>query len=159
MPENINKAEKIVFDELVVGLLSVFPLFYRKIIRVSSSGSRPNVHPANVEFQMLAMLNHYGTMQSSNMGRKLGISKPNVTLLVDKLLEKGYAERTPDTIDRRVINITITGKGKQFVAKRKRMVYRVMRKNLSVLSNEEIKSLASTVKVFREILSNIEEND
>ncbi len=42
----------------------------------------------------------------SEIGRRVYISKSNMTSLIDKLVENGLAERIPDTNDRRVINIT-----------------------------------------------------
>lgn len=44
----------------------------------------------------------------SEIGRKVCISKSNMTSLIDKLVEEGLVERSPYKNDRRVINISIT---------------------------------------------------
>nr|WP_255343964.1 MarR family transcriptional regulator [Methanobacterium sp. SMA-27] len=57
-------------------------------------------------FHILKVLKKKGPLPMSEIGRRVYISKSNMTSLIDKLVENGLAERIPDTNDRRVINIT-----------------------------------------------------
>ena len=57
----------------------------------------------------------------TEIGEKLFISKPNVTTLIDKLIEKGLTERLSDKQDRRIIKIKVTKKGLAFVEKNKKI--------------------------------------
>ena len=91
-------------------ILQFFPIFYRKILKGAHSNTRSN--PINMQFHAVAMIMSEGVMPTSEIGRRLGISRPNVTSLIDRLIEQGYVERLPDADDRRVIKIALTAKGK-----------------------------------------------
>ncbi|MCX6004481.1 MAG: MarR family transcriptional regulator [Chloroflexi bacterium] len=134
-------------------ILLFFPFFYRKILRVSHARSR--VNPINMQFHVLSMLMTQGILPTSAIGRRLGISKPNVTSLVDRLIDQGYAERRPDISDRRVINIVVTEKGKRFILNRKRQARGSIKRNLSVLQPAEIENLSLALETFSNIISKI----
>jgi DNA-binding MarR family transcriptional regulator len=134
-------------------ILLFFPFFYRKILRVTHVKSR--VNPINMQFHVLSMLMVQGTMPTSAIGKRLGISNPNVTSLVDRLIERGYAERRPDVSDRRVINIAVSEKGRWFIASRKRMARNSIKRNLAVLQPAEIEDLSLALESFSRIISKI----
>jgi len=46
----------------------------------------------------------------SEIGKHLGIPKPNVTALIDKLIDEKLSERLPDKTDRRIIKIKLRRK-------------------------------------------------
>jgi len=142
------KEEKL--NYIVDGLLLFFPLFYRRLLRVSPSHSR--INPINMQFQALAMVINSGDLQTSQIGRGLGVAKPNMTPLIDRLIAKGYAERLSDSKDRRVIRITVTEKGRRFVLSRKRLAKNQIKQNLSALSLEEVETLAAAVETFRQVI-------
>lgn len=64
----------------------------------------PHVH-------VLQQLDSCGPMPLSEVGKKLWISGPNVTGLIDKLVQKGLVRRVRQRKDRRVILAEITEKG------------------------------------------------
>ena len=142
------KEEKL--NYIVDGLLLFFPLFFRRLLRVSQSHSR--INPINMQFHVLAMVINSGDLQTSEIGRGLGVAKPNMTPLIDRLIEKGYAERLSDSKDRRVIRITVTEKGRRFVLSRKRLAKNQIKKNLSTLSLEEVETLAAAVETFKQVI-------
>lgn len=146
-----TKEEKL--DGIADSFLLFFPLFYRKILRVASPGKR--VNPINTQFQVLAIVMDSGSLRISEIGRRLGISSPNMTPLIDRLIEKGYAERQLDSKDRRVIKIGISQKGRRFVAVRRRLVRNTIRKNLSTLGSEEVAILSTTIQTFRQIIARV----
>ena len=89
--------------------------------------------PINMEMRAIFMLSNSAIMPTSEIGRRLGISKPNVTPLLDKLVEKGYVDRVPDARDRRIVNIVVTEKGKRFNAARNAHCRKVIKRNLAAL--------------------------
>ncbi|MDD5313015.1 MAG: MarR family transcriptional regulator [Dehalococcoidia bacterium] len=109
-----------------------------------------------MQYHVLSMLMIQGILPTSAIGGRLGISKPNVTSLVDRLIELGYAERRPDASDRRVINIAVTEKGRRFIANRKRQARNSIKRYLAVLQPAEIEDLAVALESFRKIISKID---
>ena len=150
MTEDIKEGK---LEGIADSFLLFFPLFYRKILRVASSKKR--VNPINTQFQVLAIVMHSGNLQTSEIGRRLGISSPNMTPLIDRLIEKGYAERLSDSKDRRVIKIGISEKGRRFVAGRRRLARNEIKRNLSTLSLEEVVVLSTAIETFKQVIARV----
>ena len=150
MTEDIKEGK---LEGIADSFLLFFPLFYRKILRVASSKKR--VNPINTQFQALAIVMHSGNLQTSEIGRRLGISSPNMTPLIDRLIEKGYAERLSDSKDRRVIKIGISEKGRRFVAGRRRLARNEIKRNLSTLSLEEVVVLSTAIETFKQVIARV----
>lgn len=55
----------------------------------------------------------------SELSKRMNISAPTVTGIVDRLEKLGYVKRIPDGKDRRAINVGLTGKGKNIAKKLK----------------------------------------
>jgi DNA-binding MarR family transcriptional regulator len=145
------KEEKL--DSIADSFLLFYPLFYRKFLRVASWKKR--VNPINTQFQVLAIVMYSGNLRISEIGRRLGISSPNMTPLIDRLIEKGYAERLSDSQDRRVIKIAISEKGRRFVANRRRLVRNEIKKNLSTLSIQEVLTLSAAIETFKQVIARV----
>ena len=150
MTEEIKEQK---LEGIADSFLLFFPLFYRKFLRVASWKNR--VNPINTQFQVLAIVMHSGNLQTSEIGRRLGISSPNMTPLIDRLIEKGYAERLSGSQDRRVIKIAITEKGRRFVAGRRRLMRNEIKKNLSTLSIEDVSTLSGAIETFRQVIGRV----
>lgn len=88
----------------------------------------------------------------SEIGRKVHISKSNMTSLIDKLVENALAERLPDQNDRRVINISITDKGKDVLRDWRIYSNNEIKKSLSVLSEEDLEKFYHSVENIKDIL-------
>ena len=65
--------------------------------------------------QMLTImaLSERAPCRLSDLAAKMRISAPTVTGLVDRLEKSGYARRSPDTDDRRVVNVDLTADGRK----------------------------------------------
>jgi DNA-binding MarR family transcriptional regulator len=134
-------------------ILLFFPLFYRNILRLTDNRVK---NPINMQMRILLMLTHNGMMQPSEIGVRMGISKPNVTSLIDKLIDQGYVQRRHDEKDRRVIHIVLTAKGRKFVASRLQLVRHSIKKNLSSLGQDELDSLHRALETFKRIVSKMD---
>ena len=94
---------------------------YIKLLRSSQSvGARIARHRAvpglnDSQFGALEALYHMGPLPQKAIGRKLLISKSNVVAIIDALEERGLAKRQRDPDDRRVINVSITQDGRNFI--------------------------------------------
>jgi len=63
------------------------------------------------QYRLLGLL-AAGDERSGMLARRLAVSKPTVTALVDGLVERGYAERLADADDRRSVTVSITSAGR-----------------------------------------------
>ena len=148
IPENIK------LDNIVDSLLVFMPLLYRKIFQIAHA--RAGVKPGNMQFHALAMIMSLGTLQTAEISGRLGISKPNTTALLDKLIEKGYVQRVNDCADKRIKKIVITAKGRRFVTGRKKIMRSEIKKSLSALDTKELDTLSRSLAAFTDIVTRME---
>ncbi len=94
----------------------------------------------------------------SVIGDKLFLSRPNMTWNIDKLVNDGIVQRIADEKDRRVIKISLTPKGRDFMKKSRIQVNKDIKMNLSSLSDEEFKDLYNGVKIIKKILFKIRQS-
>lgn len=70
---------------------------------------------SEVQFQVLYLLHasSENSIKMSTLGDRLDMARSGVTILVDRMALAGLVKRRPDPEDRRIINITMTEKGKE----------------------------------------------
>lgn len=82
----------------------------------------------------------------TELSRELKLTKPTVTVLVDKLVSKGYVRRVPSDSDRRVTHLHIDEKGK-IIEQIRKLAYKQLEKRIgSELNEAEIAILADILK-------------
>ena len=81
-----------------------------------------------------------------DVAQKLGLTKPSVTAIVDKLIQKGYVEKIQSEKDRRTYHIVPTSKAAEF-AQLHENTHRLMAKILTQnLDEPEIEQMAVLLK-------------
>ncbi len=137
-------------DSIAQNLFAALPIFRKRLLHMDVIQREYNIPLSHV--QVLAMLNDNGSMSVSEISRRLGIAKPNITPLVDRLTETQLVERQRDAQDRRVVNIVIRPEGtEKLTAIRTTMLDLVNHwaDNLSVADLKELnKSLASITRIL-----------
>ena len=108
------------------------------------------------QYRLLGMLMKEGSLSMSALGTRLYISKPYMTSLVDALIKDGFVERQSDLKDRRVINITVTAKGRDQLENVKCLYKNNVKHILSGLNTQDLEVLCSSAEKVASILSNIE---
>ncbi|MFD3156960.1 MarR family winged helix-turn-helix transcriptional regulator [Haloimpatiens sp. FM7330] len=88
--------------------------------------------------------------------KKLMISKPNLTTTSNKLIKEGLLERKTDEEDRRIINLFITDKGKEFLSVYREKIKKHMLEQIEVLSDEDIKILNKNFEQMKSIFSKLD---
>ncbi|WP_299551626.1 MarR family transcriptional regulator [Seonamhaeicola sp.] len=73
----------------------------------------------------------------------------NVTRIVDKLTDKGLAERTLSEVDRRKMDIVITKKGEELLAVLDKKVYSFHKPMMHNLTDEETETLRQLIKKLK----------
>jgi DNA-binding MarR family transcriptional regulator len=67
------------------------------------------------QLKTLMALASLGAMNVSGLAERLEVGKPAASIVVDRLVQLGYAERTEDTQDRRRTLVAPTAKGNELV--------------------------------------------
>ncbi len=126
----------------------IFPLLNRALLKPEELTH----NPMSPEFRVLLLLVLHDSQPISKIGGWLGISRPNMTAVIDRLIMNGYVVRRPRTEDRRVVDISITAEGRHYMEACKEEARESVKKRLSTLSIEDKDSLFTSLENIRLIL-------
>lgn len=137
-------------DNVAQNMFHVLPLVKKRLLHMDLVQKEHGTPLSHV--QVLAMLQDVGTMSVSEISRRLGIAKPNITPLVDRLFACGYVDRQHDDNDRRVVNIVLLPAGEEKLAAIRATIARQIQAQSESLSVSEFRelneSLASVVRIL-----------
>lgn len=104
---------------------------------------------------ILIILKEQEKLPMSEIGKLMGIKKQNMTYIVDRLVKNGLIRRVPDMKDRRVINITITDEGKEYLSEWQKNIIKEINGIFDYFNEEDLKKLHSSIKNIKCVLSKI----
>ncbi|MBU3182185.1 MarR family winged helix-turn-helix transcriptional regulator [Clostridium psychrophilum] len=143
-------------DEVFTGLLLNFPIFTKKLLRISSVVSS-NKEITRAHVSLMRFLKIEGLCKMSNLAKILYVSKPNVTVLVEKLVEFNMVKRKSDEKDRRVIYIELTDIGCNFLQKRTETMKAAFCKSIQKFSTDDLILLNKTLNNMKKLVGKMDE--
>lgn len=141
----------------ITDFLDRLPVLHRSFHKDIMKAMRENLEEgvSRYHLEVVKTLEDYGTMHVTEIGEMLLISKPQMTRLIDELIDLGMVERQPDETDRRKININLTEKGKVMVERFRETIKGVIKTRLSPLPEKDLVELSATLKKVLEIGSKV----
>lgn len=103
------------------------------------------------EIQVIVCLGQNGPSKMKDIGDNLSVSLSNLTVIVDKLEEKGLAERIRSTEDRRIVMVHLSKKGQSVFDGHHDMKLEMCKNMLEKLTAQE---RASYLKLMHKITDN-----
>jgi len=138
-------------------LFSTLPLIGRsirkKLLKTALTSFKEDIAPPH--FEIMKLLEEAGTLHVAEIGERLQIARPQMTHLIDKLVDLDIVERQTGTEDRRIINIMLTNKGKTILKEHDSDIRNATRETLSCLKDEELQDLSASLRKLREIFSKL----
>jgi len=138
-------------------IILLFPIYHKNLIRSEDKCSL--ITPFNPKFRIMGMLMFYGDMPMSAISKKLCVTKPGITALINKLIIEKMVTRQHEKGDRRVIKISLTQKGKQYLLKSRNETEETIKKNLSILDEKDFNKLFNASEDMIQILSKINNSE
>ncbi len=96
-----------------------------------------------------------GAKNMTRVARELEVTTGTLTISVNRLVKKGYVDRTRSEEDRRVVLISLSGKGKKAYSHHRRFHEEMISAILAELSEEEQRVLEQALfkltRFFREV--------
>src|SRR5512136_394926 len=83
-----------------------------------------------------------GSLRPSDLAAYMERSPNSVSMLVDRMVKAGLVKRTRDRKDRRVVNVSLTGKGEKAVEEAAPAGWGLVEKMLSPVSDKDKRALA-----------------
>lgn len=140
-------------ERIALGVFQAQPLLKKRLVKLSAIQSDQGIPLSHV--QVLSMLEEVGSMSVSEISKRFGIAKPNITPLVDRLVSAGLVDRVRSETDRRVVNIVILEEGRE----RLRQIQNALNKHVagwqSKLTADEFARLDNALADVIEILGKI----
>ena len=138
-------------DRAADDLLTLMPFYHKHIMKTGYGITGLQ----SAQYRVLGVLMKAGTLPVSEIGRRLYISKPYMTALIDTLIEGGLVQRQPDLTDRRVINITITEQGTKYLKQSVSLYKKDLKELLSILGDADLEDLCTSLESLKAILAKI----
>ncbi|HDX9580451.1 MarR family transcriptional regulator [Bacillus cytotoxicus] len=138
------------WERIVDHLLSLVPLFYRKFMLPGEFSSQRHMPPSHA--QVLLLLHERDTLAVSEIGKRLAISRPNMTPLLNKLIQEELVERHYSEKDRRVILMSLTAEGKSLVNQYKQFLLKKLKENLQTLSASDREQLTHSLQTIQNLI-------
>lgn len=137
-------------EKIAENLIALLPFYHKKIFQ-GVTGMQA------AQYRLLGTLLREGTsLPMSELGKRMYLSKPYMTVLVDQLIRDGYVRRIPDSDDRRVINIAITPAGSGYLKKAAVGHKETIIDMLSSLNKEDLEEFCRSLEKMRIIIARID---
>ena len=111
----MREADAAVRRELAMSDLDDTTLAVRRLISAAHDLTIRTAHRTGMnvsDMTAVMQLSEHGPMGVAELARRLGVSSPAVSVLVDRLERAGHVQRVRDTVDRRRVRITDTPLGR-----------------------------------------------
>ncbi len=147
------KPDMAAISEIGENAFYTLPLLRKKIFRMDFLQAEHDIPLSHV--QVLILLEERESMTVSEISREFGIAKPNITPLVDRLIDAGLADRERSTTDRRVVNVVIKEEGRKKLQEIQKSIDKHVSDWTSDLSPEDKIELSNALKTFIRILKDL----
>jgi DNA-binding MarR family transcriptional regulator len=85
------------------------------------------------------------------------ITQPGMTLLVNRMEERGWATRAPDPSDGRAVLVTLTRAGLRELQTLEQGYHAMLAAHMAALDDGEVQSLAHAVQVLDDLIAHLKE--
>lgn len=85
-----------------------------------------------------------------------GVTQPAITLLVNRLQERGWVTREPGPGDRRVVRVRMTAAGEEAFAALRAEYRALLHREMAVLGDEDVEVLARATQVIDHLIARLE---
>jgi DNA-binding MarR family transcriptional regulator len=100
-----------------------------------------------------------GPRRITELAAEERVTQPAITLLVNRLAERGWVERIPDPRDGRAVLVSLTAAGHE-VFERLRAEYRaLLHEEMASLEDAEVETLAAAVAILDKLIDRLKERE
>ncbi len=147
-----------ILDRVAEDLFSTLPLIGRsirkKLLKTALTSFKEDIEPPH--FEIMKLLEEAGTLHVCEIGERLQIARPQMTHLIDKLVDLDIVERQTDAEDRRMIDVMLTNNGKTILEEHDSDIRNATRETLAGLTDEELRELSASLRKLRDIFLKLE---
>ena len=98
-----------------------------------------------VEFRSMRILTEFERLTVNQLAEKMSLTPNRITRIIDGLVEKNIVSRETSKIDRRVYELSLTGKGKQLTIDLNKDYVKIHEEILSSIPDEYYKTIVAGI--------------
>jgi DNA-binding MarR family transcriptional regulator len=111
---------------------------------------------SKLNLHLLMLLSNNGPMPMSRLASLAEVALPNLSAIVDRMEERGLAERVRDERDRRVVLVQVTDRGRASCEEFEAVPRDTMRRILSALSEADQRTCLRAFRAMRRAVEQLE---
>ncbi len=119
---------------------------------------RASVEVSRTEAGVLSAISA-GPRRITELACATGVTQPAVTLLVNRLQDKGWVAREPDPDDGRAVRVALTESGRETFAQLKAEYRAMLHDEMARLDDDEVEILARATELIDRLIARLEEAD
>jgi DNA-binding MarR family transcriptional regulator len=116
--------------------------------------TRSTVCVSRTEVGVLRTLND-GPRRITELAAEERVTQPAITLLVNRLEERGWVKRIPDPSDRRAVLVSLTPKGEETFAQLRGEYRALLHEEMATLDDGEVETLAEAVEILDKLIARL----
>ncbi|WP_294392465.1 MarR family transcriptional regulator [uncultured Clostridium sp.] len=128
-----------------------FPLRIRDFPKYITPTTLPPSH-----IKVILYLEREKSVPISQVAKKLGISKSNMTPIIDKLIELELVNRYSDSKDRRILRVELTPKAVELFEYLESIAKKIIKNKISALSDNDLEDLSNSLYILSSIMRKIQ---
>jgi DNA-binding MarR family transcriptional regulator len=109
--------------------------------------TRTSVPVSRTEASVLAALAER-PRRITDLATRERVTQPAITLLVNRLEQRGWAERCADAADRRAVLVTLTEAGREALARLRAEYRALVHEEMATLPDEDLCTLARAIEIL-----------
>jgi len=136
-------------DEIAVALPQRAASLFRLLL------ARTSIPVSRTEASVLAALAQR-PRRITELAARERVTQPAITLLVNRLEARGWAERHADAADRRAVQVTLTPSGREALEQLRREYRALVHEELATLPNEDLCTLARAIEILDSVIERLD---
>jgi DNA-binding MarR family transcriptional regulator len=116
--------------------------------------TRTSVAVSRTEAGVLQSL-HARPRRITELAAEEAVTQPAITLLVNRLQERGWVQRTPDPNDRRAVLVSLTRAGEAVFATLRAEYRALLHEEMASLEDGEVEALARAVEILDRLIERL----
>jgi DNA-binding MarR family transcriptional regulator len=156
MIDNLKSRTK-ELDGIIDNLNYIMPLLHRvikkKLFHNKAELGQHGLLPPH--YEIMRMLHESGQVHISSIADGLFIPRPQMTYLIDRLVDMGMVERNTDPSDRRMLDVQLSSKGKLIIEEHRKHVRNALKESMADIPDDELKEVSASLQKIREVFSKL----
>jgi len=143
-------------DSIVENLFYALPVLHKRIMKINPPNVTAGIHISRIHFGILAVL-HDHQSPVTEIANVFLISRPQMTFIMNQMLEAGLIKRTVNARDHRIKDTVLTPKGEEVFRQCDEYIKNNVKTMFSGLTEKELEELAASLQILKEIGPRLEQ--